>query len=161
ARDLAETFEIVAHREWFGALTEASIWGGTLPMAATARLDARIAERLGDLNWLAAALSDALFAGLLGLGDDLIARITADIALSRDVAALGRAGRQIARIYRFGEVFGAAAHAGLGVIAEAIFARALWLLPLVRSGEEGAQAIDAVLTCRDLSRAGEGLRIDR
>jgi hypothetical protein len=161
ARDLAETFEIVAHPDWFGALAEASIWGGTLPMAAAGRLSARIAEHAGDLNVLADALSDALFAGLVGLGQSLAERIAGGLAISSDVAALGHTGRQIVRLFRFGEVFGAAAHAGLGAIAESMFARTLWLLPLVRSAGEGANAIDAVLACRDLMRAGDELRLDR
>jgi hypothetical protein len=161
ARDLSETFEVAVHRDWFGALAEASLWGGSLPMAASARLSASVVGRQGDLQHLASALSDSLFAGLLGLGQDLLERLTGSVSTCRDVAQIGRAGRQIARLYRFGAPFGAAAHTVLGGLGETIFEQALWLIQGVTSEEEGTRAIDAVLACRELARDSDGLSLDR
>jgi hypothetical protein len=161
ARDLTETFEISAHRNWAGSLIEASRWGGTLPMAASAFLNARAAGSDGDLEILTATLSDALFAGLLGLGKGLIARLSASVSSSRDIASTGRAARQISQLYRFGGLFGPAAHASLGLLAEAAFSRILWLIQGITSEEEGRQSAEAVLACRELARDSEALSLDR
>lgn len=161
ARSLTEVFELVAHRHWTGALIEASRWGGTLPMAASACLGARIAEREGDLDAAAEGLSAALFAGLLGLGRPLAEALLAGIPACPDVAVLGRAGRRILRLYRFGEVFGGEAHAELGRMSAAVFARALWLLEGLRSADAAKGAIDAMLACRDMMRDCAELPVDR
>jgi hypothetical protein len=158
---LTEAFDIIAHRDWLAALIEASRYGGTLPMAASGRLAERIAQSGGDLDALAAAASEALFANLLDLAPDLVASLQAGAAVSHDIAALGRAGRRIERIYRFGEVFGTASHAGLGTLAETIFARALWLIEGVHNPDEASHSIDAVLACRDLARECRDLVLDR
>ncbi len=157
----AETFEVTDHRLRLGALIEASRWGATLPMAAAARLEARVEDAGSDLGAVAAALSDALLAGLLDLAPGLVQRLRDGIARCHDVGALGRAGRQAERTFRFGEVFAPDSRAGLGAVCEAVFARALWLLEGTASEAEGARAVDAVLACRDLVRGGGGLRIDR
>lgn len=160
ARDLSEAFEVFAHRDWFGALAEASQWGGSLPMAASARLGARAAAHPGDIDHLATALSDALFAGLLGMERSLLDRLAEGVSTNRDIAQVGRAGRQISRLYRFGDVFGAVAHSALGALAETVFERALWLIEGVTSAEEGTRSVDAVLACRELARDGDGLALN-
>ncbi len=154
---LIESFDIALHRDWTGALIEASGWGGTLPMAAAARLAARVAARPGELAAMAEGLSDALFAGLLGPGQALAQQLEAAIPACHDVAPLGQLGRRVVRLHRFGEVFGTAAAAALGRMGEAVFARALWLLDGTFGNED---VVPAVLACRDLARDCPALALD-
>lgn len=160
ARDLRETFEIAKHPDWQGALIEAARWGGELPMAAAARLDAHIKEKSGDMEALAAALSEGLFAGLFDMGRALAAELSSGVSACRDVGALGRAGRRIARIHRYGDVFGAAVTRELAPVCEAIFERALWLFEGSGGDDEALRAIDAVIAARDFARHGTGLKLD-
>lgn len=156
---LVEVFTVAAHRGWPGAVIEASRWGGTLQMAAAARLAERAAA--AETEALADALADALFAGLLGQAPEIVARLANGIGAGRDILALGRAGRRIARVYRFGDAFDAASRAELGRLCGAVFARSLWLLEGVASAREGIDSVDAVLVCRDLARDCPGLPLDR
>lgn len=161
ARVLEETFEVVRHPNWTGAVIEAARWGGELPMAAAARLQSMIADDAGDMDVLTAALSAALFAGLFDVSRTLAVELTAGVAQCRDIGALGRAGRRISRIHRFGDVFGDTVADDIAPICEAIVDSILWLCEGVRGGEEGRAAIDAVIAVRDFARDGEGLMLDR
>ena len=156
-----ETFRISVHRDAQGALIESSRWGGTLPMAAATLLADRCSQKPGDLAVMAASLSDALFAGLLGLNDELTGQIERGVTRSHDIAGIGRAGLHAVRLYRFGDVFGVDAHRGLGQICEAVFARVLWLVETIENDQEGLKAINALLACRDLMRDCPGLNIQR
>lgn len=161
ARLPVEAFRIFAHRDAQGALIEASRWGGTLPMAAAALLVERAARAQGDLAAVAACLSDALFAGLLGLDDALTRQLEAGIAGSHDIAAIGKAGLGVVRLYRFAGMFGAAAHQGLGRLGVGVFARVLWLIEAIEDEAEGLRAVEAVLACRDILRDCPDLPVDR
>src|SRR5262249_56361580 len=88
-RDLVETFEIVRHPHWHGAIIEASRWGGELPMAAAAKLKLQINTATGDMPTLPAALSQALFAGLLGISRPLVADLAQSVSTTRAIGALG------------------------------------------------------------------------
>ena len=163
ARDLRETFDVVKHPGWLGATIEAARWGGELPMAAAARLNAHVQEHAGEMDVLAAALSEGLFAGLFDAGRGLVADLASRVSACHDVGALGRAGRRISRIYRYGDVFGADVARDLAPVCEAIFARALWLCECVGNDDEALRAIDAVLAVRDFARDrtdGDGLALD-
>lgn len=161
ARAPRESFRIIVHRDALGALIEASRWGGALPMAAAAKLAARIAERPGDLGAMAAGLSDGLFAGLVGMNAELTAQLQSGVARSHDIGAIGRTGRHVVQLHRFGEAFGAESQAGLGAIAEAAFARALWLIEGVAGDDEGLRSVDALIAARDMLRDCPQLRVDR
>jgi hypothetical protein len=156
-----ETFRIIAHRVAQGLLIEASRWGGTLPMAAAALLSDRAARAQGDLAAIAACLSDALFAGLLGIDDELTRQLESGIAGSHDIAAIGKGGLGAVRLYRFADVFGAAVHQRLGDICAGAFARVQWLIEAIENEAEGLRAIDAVLACRDILRECPDLAVDR
>lgn len=155
-----ESFEIVRDRHWEGALIEASQWGGTLAMAAAARLTARVDAAPDDLAVLAGALTDALFAGLLGLESDLAARLAQGVSRTREVAGLGAAGRRIVRLYRYGEAFGATQPALAG-LAEALFSRALTLVEQIADAREGLDAVPLLVACRDLFRDCPELALER
>lgn len=146
-----ERFEITRHPHWTGALIEASLWGGTLVMAASARLAARVEAEPDALGVLAEALSDALFAGL-PIEGDLAARLAGGIAAAHGAAALGAAGLRLVRLYRFGAVFGEAARPALARLCAALAARALPLVEAVADAREALGALDLLLACRDLRR---------
>lgn len=160
ARDLIEEFELRAHPDWLGALIEASIWGGALDVAATSRLEARASEATGELGVLSACISDAAFAGLLGLGGRLGAELVHGVEASHALGGLGQAGLRMVQLYRFGEVFEMALHADLKPLCEGIFQRILWLLENVGGGERSEDIVLAVRACRDLLHYGDGLALD-
>lgn len=159
ARELREVFEIYQHPDWLGSLIEASIWGGTLAAAAASKLQARAAEHPGDLAVLAECVSDATFAGLLGLGGQLTAELVSSIEACHELEELGATGLRLVQLYRFGEVFAATLHANLKPLCESLFQRILWLIEGVSEGD-GLATIRAVQACRDLLRHGDGLRLD-
>lgn len=146
-----EAFEIVRHPHWMGALIEASLWGGTLIMAASARLAARVEAEPNSLPVLAQVLSDALFAGL-AIEGELAARLDGGIAIAHEAAALGIAGRRLVRLYRFGEAFGGGSKTALARLCRSFAARALVLLEAVADAREAIGAIDVLVACRDLHR---------
>jgi len=152
-----EEFRLADHADRMGVLIEASAWGGTLPMAAAARVAARAAQAAGDMSELAACLSDALFAGILAESEDLPAQLERGLSRARTLDELGPAGGAVVRLHRFGDLFGSDAHHALGRLARAVFARALWLVEGVGHGASGTQGIEAVLACRDLMRDCPGL----
>lgn len=159
ARELGETFDIYTHPDWMGSLIEASIWGGTLPAAAAARLQARAAEQPGNLGILAECVSDAAFAGLLGVGGQLTAELVSSIEACHELDALGATGLRLVQLYRYGEVFAATLHDNLRPLCESLFERILWLIEGV-GGDSGLTTIRAVQACRDLLRHGDNLRLD-
>lgn len=159
SRQLCEVFEIRLHPDWLGALIEASIWGGTLEAAAAACLGARVATGVG-IDELAAVISEAAFAGLLGVGGQLIAVLAGQVSLAQELEEMGNTGLRLAQLYRFGEVFGASLHAGLQPLCQALFGRILWLLENTGSGVSGDAVIMAVAACRDFLRYGDGLSLD-
>ncbi|KMO36968.1 DUF5682 family protein [Methylobacterium aquaticum] len=146
-----ESFDIAPHPHWPGALIEASQWGGTLAMAATARLAARIEAAPDSLSVLAGALSDALFAGL-AIEGELLARLSRGIAEGHDPAGLGAAGRRIVRLHRFGAAFGGAARPALARLCLALAERALGLVEAIADPRASLAAIDLMIACRDLFR---------
>ncbi|KQP32897.1 hypothetical protein ASF27_16760 [Methylobacterium sp. Leaf102] len=146
-----ESFAIARHPDWPGALIEASLWGGTLAMAATARLAARIEADPDSLHVLALALSDALFAGL-PIEGDLLGRLSRGIATAHAVADLGGTGRRLVRLHRFGAAFGETAAPALAQLCVALGERALPLIETIVDAREGLGAIELVLACRDLFR---------
>lgn len=159
ARELGESFEIYTHPDWLGSLIEASIWGGTLEAAAAARLRARAAEQPGNLGVLAECVSDAAFAGLLGIGGELTDELVASIEACHELAALGTTGLRLVQLYRYGEVFGATLHDNLRPLCASLFERMLWLIEGV-GDDTGLAPIRAVQACRDLLRHGDGLQLD-
>lgn len=156
-----EVFCLVRHRDAEGILIEAARWGGTLPMAAAAVLADRANRAGNDLKALSLCLTDALFAGLLGLEGDLTSRIAAGIAHSHDIGAIGGVGLDSVLLYRFGHVFGDQIHFGLGRLCETIFVRVLWLIEGIRNEQEGLRSIHALIACRDMIRDCPDLDIDR
>jgi hypothetical protein len=146
-----ESFDIAPHPHWPGALIEASQWGGTLAMAATARIAARIEAAPDYLAVLAGALSDALFSGL-AIEGELLARLGGSIAGAHEPAGLGAAGRRIVRLHRFGAAFGEAARPALARLCLALVERALGLIEAIADPRAGLAALDLMIACRDLFR---------
>lgn len=143
-----EHFRISRHRDLQGALIEASRWGGTLETAASACLTARDT----DIVTLASTLSDALFAGLMDAHDGTVETLEDALAQTNELEALGQAHRRIVSLYRFGDVFGADARAGLARLARAGFDQTGWLLESPQASGDGKQAVTALQACRDLLR---------
>jgi hypothetical protein len=143
-----EHFRISRHRDLQGALIEASRWGGTLETAASNCL----AARATDIGTLAATLSDALFAGLMDTHEGTVDTLEGALEESRELGALGEALRRIVSLYRFGDVFGAAARAGLARLAKAGFEQTGWLLESPQGTGDGKQAVAALQACRNLLR---------
>ena len=160
ARDLSEDFEIARHPHFSGALIEAARWGGELPMAAAARLDADLRDRRADMASLSRALSDGLFAGLFGLTRTLFDDLAIGVSVAVELAPLGQAGRLLQRLYRYGDAFGDAATQALIPLCRALFERVLWLCEGPVSEKDALRALDAVLATRDLARDAEALGLD-
>ncbi|QEI05536.1 hypothetical protein FXN63_06540 [Pigmentiphaga aceris] len=147
-RTPSENFRITRHRDLHGALIEASRWGGTLEAAASGCLAARDT----DIASLANTLSDALFAGLMDAHDGTVKTLDAALSQAHDLGALGKAHRRIVSLYRFGDIFGADARAGLARLAQAGFEQTGWLLESPQATGDGKQAVTAMQACRDLLR---------
>ena len=156
-----ETFRLARHRDMQGMLIEAARWGGTLPMAATARLVAMAEQAEGNLPVLADYLSLALFAGLSSLDNELTARLGNGIAATHEIGPIGEAARNLVNLYRFGDIFGENAHESLGRLCTTVFSRIHWLIEVIGNPEEGVRAISAILACRDMIRDCPGLPVDR
>ncbi|WP_232630599.1 DUF5682 family protein [Methylobacterium sp. Leaf118] len=152
-----EHFVLAPHPHWLGALIEASQWGGTLSMAATARLAARVEAAPDSLAVLAGALSEALFSGL-AIEGALLAALDRGLAGAHDPAELGAAGRRIVRLHRFGTAFGEAARPALARLCLSLVARALGLVEAIADPRAGLDALDLLIACRDLFRDGADAR---
>lgn len=159
-RSLREVFEVSRDPQFVGGLIEAARWGGELPMAAAACLQARVAARSGDMDDLASALSDGLFAGLFELARSLVDDLAQSVAVCGDIAALGAAARQVWQMHRYGDVFGDGVMHDLAPVCEAIFERILWLSEGAIGAAGAHKALDAIIVLRDLSLRSDGLAID-
>lgn len=159
-RNLREIFEIARHHHLTGALIEAARWGGELPMAAAARIQAEVAAHRGDMTIVSRALSDGLFAGLFDLARSLIDDLAQSIAACGDIAAIGPAARQIWHIYRYGGVFGDGVMHDLAPVCEAMFERILWLCEGAIGAADAHKALPAIVVLRDLTQRSDGLAID-
>jgi hypothetical protein len=156
-RTPSEHFRISAHRDFHGALIEASRWGGTLDTAAAGCLAARDT----DIATLAGTLSDTLFAGLMDAQEGVVDTLAHALADTNDLAALGAALRRIVSLYRFGNVFGTPARAGLARLAQAGFAQTGWLLESPQGVGDGKHAVLALQASRDLLRDCPDIPLDR
>jgi hypothetical protein len=152
-----EQFRITRHRDLQGALIEASRWGGTLESAASACLAARDT----DIATLAGTLSDALFAGLIDAHDGTVETLEDALAQTNELGALGKAHQRIVSLYRFGDVFGPDARAGLARLAQAGFEQTGWLLESPQASGDGKQAVTALQACRDLLRDCPEIPLER
>jgi hypothetical protein len=117
-------------------LVEVSGHGATLEAAAQSMLESRIEP---GVESLARVLSDAMLAGLLALGDQVLARLARAIDSERSLADLGAALARLVAAYEYGALFGAAGHPTLRAVIEASFERGLWLL----EGATGSGPLDA------------------
>ena len=154
--DLREQYEFARHPDWLGAVIEASRFGGDLPMAAAAALDAWLTDRRDDPAALAQALSRGLFAGVFMNSPLLIDDLSEAVAGTHDLGALGGAGRRLAGLFRYGEAFAAQMQSLNGLCAQ-VFQRLLWLC---EGAGADAGAIAAVLAARDLARESQALGLD-
>ena len=152
-----EQFRISRHRDLQGALIEASRWGGTLETAASNCLAARDT----DIATLAGSLSDALFAGLIDAHDGTVETLEQALAQTNELGALGKAHQRIVSLYRFGDVFGPDARAGLARLAQAGFEQTGWLLESPQASGDGKHAVAALQACRDLLRDCPEIALDR
>jgi Family of unknown function (DUF5682) len=159
-RNLREVFEVSRNPHFTGALIEAARWGGELPMAAAARLQADVAAGRGDMAALTGALSDGLLAGLFELARSLIDDLAQSIAVCGDISALGPAARQVWHMHRYGDVFGAGVMHDLAPVCEAMFERILWLCEGAIGAADAHKALDAIVVLRDLTLHSDGLAID-
>ncbi|MCF1466598.1 hypothetical protein FS764_06690 [Agrobacterium vitis] len=156
-----ETFRLADHPDAQGVMIEASRWGGTLPMAANALLAQKTSEAAGDLKMLTICLAESLFSGLLSAESALTAELASGIASVHDIGGLGASGRLLVQLYRFGGIFGPTAHAALGDLCTALFAKVLLLTESIQNEEEGLRAIAAMIACRDILRECPDLSVER
>lgn len=105
-----ELWQLQWQPEFAVTVIEASVWGGTVVAAATARVihDASQATELAELTRL---LDATVLAGLPAAGTPLLARIQAQAALAADLRQLLEALLPLARVARYGDVRGTSAAA--------------------------------------------------
>ncbi|HEY4003147.1 MAG TPA: DUF5682 family protein [Candidatus Xenobia bacterium] len=131
------------------SLVEASRWGNTVPDAATASAQARLAEQ-GELAQVVQLLQDLLLAGLFAAMPAAVQRLEDLAALSVDVLALMAAVPPLARLVRYGNVrqtdVGAAGH-----LLEGMRARIFVGLPpaCVALAPEAAEAMAQAIRALD------------
>ncbi|QXJ20343.1 hypothetical protein AGRA3207_001037 [Actinomadura graeca] len=151
------------------ALIEAGAYGPTLRDAAAAVLEERMAAAGTDMGGLAGVLFDAALCGCAERADRIAGRISAGIAGSSDVPALGRALEVVLGLWRHDRLLGTARSPLFGAVIEECTARLLWLVEGVRGGPAPADLprLRAVRAVRDAllhassPRAAGGLGLDR
>ena len=109
------------------ALIEASVWGNTVEVAATALLRRR-ADAAAELPVLTALLDRAILAGLPEAIAHLLARVREGAAVAADVRHLMDALPPLARVARYGDVRETHAEQVLPVV-DSLFARVVVGLP--------------------------------
>lgn len=150
ARELRDVFRLDPHPDFRARMIEASQWGVDLPSAAAACLEERLDASGRGAQAQAQSLSDALFAGLTADSDALFAALDEAIASNDDLGALAQTGRRLARLHRYGDIFGTAAMDALAPLCARARARLLWLIEGDVSQREAQGAVEAALAIRDL-----------
>jgi hypothetical protein len=137
-----EAWRIQWKPEYAVRVIEASGWGPTVPLAATARVRERAAkaEQLGELTTL---LEDSLLAELPDAVGGVLAHFEANAAVSSDVPALMGGLPALARAARYGSVRQTDVAAIASVLAETLMRVAVGL-PAAASGLDEDAAADLV-----------------
>jgi hypothetical protein len=153
---LDEVWSIHAPLEQEPALIEASQWGATLESAALAKLEAALLDAGGKLAALAQILGVAVFVGISGLADRIIADVARAVGHEPSFQDLGAAITRLLDLSLHGDLFEARGSAQLEAVLVAAFDRGLWLL----EGITGANAplddgiVKGVVALRDLISRG-------
>jgi hypothetical protein len=124
ANDLSEHWALRHVLETESALIEAALWGAMLETAAAARLEARTRDAAGIAD-LAAALVDAVRAGISALSSPWLRELRERIAVEPSFAALGDALARLHSLRR--DAPPGDATADLAGVFVACFDRGLWL----------------------------------
>ncbi|WP_329088884.1 DUF5682 family protein [Actinomadura citrea] len=146
------------------ALIEAGAYGPTLADAAAAVLDERMNAAGTDMERLAAVLFDAALCGCADQSGRIAESISAGIAGTSDIAALGAALGSVLGLWRHDRVLGTAGSPLFGTVIEECADRILWLAEGVRGGPAPAdlRRLGALAAVRDaLLHASGTLRLDR
>ncbi|GHU08568.1 hypothetical protein AGMMS50225_07460 [Betaproteobacteria bacterium] len=123
-----EVWQLGQPLEQQAALIEAAAWGATLQDAARARLEDDLRSAQGRIAPLAEGLNQAAWAGLAALSAALINELKTAITNEPRFEALAPALSILHTLYQHGEALEMAHAPVLGVVLEAGFDRALWLL---------------------------------
>ncbi|HEY8880625.1 MAG TPA: DUF5682 family protein [Roseateles sp.] len=141
ALNFEEHWRLQQNERWYPDLIEAAMNGATLASAARQCLLQQVAEARGDVAVLTQCLMQAVRAGLLDMGHDLVPQLRQGIAASHDHGALAKAALALSSIVQAGfwgddprELFEGA----LDLVAE----RLLWLLE-GRDGAGSTELLDA------------------
>ena len=137
------------------ALIEASAYGATLEQAALARLEADLVST-SDVTTLARVLLTAVFIGIDGVTDRVLAQLHAAVQSESDLPALGQAIASLLSVWRHETLLVAARHPALHGVIEVAFERALWLVEGVTGAGVRADRgrIQAMVALRDVTRFG-------
>lgn len=141
-----EHWRLQQNERWYPDLIEAAVHGATLPAAARQCLLHRVAGAQGQVGVLTQCLMQAVRAGLLDMGHELVAPLREGIAGSQDHGALASAARAMAGLVQagfWGDDPRELLHGTLVLMAE----RLLWLL----DGRQGAGS--AALVTADVGAA--------
>ncbi|GHU07325.1 hypothetical protein FACS1894158_15460 [Betaproteobacteria bacterium] len=123
-----EVWQLGQPLEQQAALIEAAAWGATLQDAARARLEDDLRSAQGRIAPLAEGLNQAAWAGLAALSAALINELKTAITNEPRFEALAPALSVLHTLYQHGDALEMAHAPVLGVVIEAGFDRALWLL---------------------------------
>ncbi|GAB4213447.1 MAG: DUF5682 family protein [Sandaracinaceae bacterium] len=153
---LDETWRIQRLTEQQPVLVEASIWGATLESAALGRLEQSLLDANGRVRALAEVLGAAVFVGIGGLADQVLAQVGAAMANEHALAEVGGAASRLFDVYLHGELLGAQGSAVLEQVLCAALERGLWLLEGITGPEVPlvAAEVAAVAALRDLVMRG-------
>jgi hypothetical protein len=132
-------------------LIEAGAYGATLPEAAGAALEERLATGGAEAGAVAAALFDAALCGLAELSARVGALAARRVASAPELAELGAILRVALGLWRHDRVLGAAGSPDLAAVVAGAVRRALWLAEGVRGGGAPADLgrLAAVAAVRD------------
>lgn len=153
--ELEEQWTIVREDPAESALIEASAWGATLETAATRYLEEALLITQ-ELDKKVALLTDAVFVGVQGLAQKVMQEVAQQIHKEPQFSVVGHALTEVLAVWRHGELLGAAGASQLGVILEAAYDRALWLLEGIQGptapADEGT--VQAMVAIRDTTHFG-------
>jgi hypothetical protein len=152
--DFSELWEIVREDDLDSSMIEASAWGATLEGACARRLEELLTGAAG-LAERVQILDSAVFTGITLLALQVLMDVAILVHQEPDFGVVGEALGTLLGIWRHAELFEAAGAEQLGVVIEAAFDRALWLLEgiLGPDAPAGERALMGILALRDVSQA--------
>ncbi len=155
---LVESWQVWDDLDRSAALVEASVHGGTLPLATREKLR----RQGGDIDALIATVGDAVLADLPELAELLVRELHAQVATEGRVGPLGDALDRLLALYRHDVLFGVAGSVSVLALMDAIVSRLAWVIEGMSGGTpDDGGTVRAVTALRDACRHAPLADIER